>query len=324
VIPSMRSIWAVAAAFALASTADAAVPAFPQKAVRVIVPFPAGGTADAVPRILAEKLRAKWGQTVMVENRPGAGGNIGAAEVARAEPDGYTLISSPPGPLAINGSLYKNLSYDPLKFVSVSVVATMPNVLAVRTTLPATSVRQLIDTAKASPGKLTYASQGNGTTSHLTAHMFQQMAGVKMIHVPYKGTAPALTDLIGGRVDLFFDNISSSLSQYRAGRIKVLAVATRSRIPALPDVPTLAESGLPGFQAGTWMAFAAPPNTPAPIAATISRAIAEAVQDPEVRRRLAELGAEPIGSSPEEMARFVQDEATRWRKVIESANVTVE
>jgi tripartite-type tricarboxylate transporter receptor subunit TctC len=299
-------------------------PAFPEKGIHVIVPFPAGGTADIVPRIVAEKLRAKWGQTVTIENRAGAGGNIGAAEVARAEPDGYTLIASPPGPLAINGSLYKNLSYDPLKFVPISVVASMPNVLAVRTNLPATSVRQLIEEAKANPGKLTYASQGNGTTSHLTAHLFQQMAGVKMVHVPYKGTAPALTDLIGGRVDLFFDNISSSLSQYRAGRIKVLAVATPSRVPALPDVPTLAESGLPGFQAGTWMAFAAPPKTPMPIAAAISRAIAEAVRDPEVKRRFAELGAEPVGSTPEEMGRFVAEEATRWRKVIESAHVTVE
>jgi tripartite-type tricarboxylate transporter receptor subunit TctC len=193
-----------------------------------------------------------------------------------------------------------------------------------RTTLPATSVRELIAMAKANPGKLTYASQGSGSTSHLTAHMFQQMAGVTLIHVPYKGTAPALTDLVGGRVDMFFDNISSSLSQYRAGRIKVLAVATSSRVASLREVPTMAESGVRGFQSGTWMAFAAPPNTPAPIATAISRAIAEAVRDPGVRTRLAELGAEPIGNSPEEMAAFVAEEAVRWRKVIESANVTVE
>ena len=323
--PATRSIGVVAAALFLASPAIAvAGPGFPEKPVRVIVPFPAGGTADVVPRIVAEKLRVKWGQPVTVENRPGAGGNIGAAEVARAEPDGYTLIASPPGPLAINGSLYKKLSYDPLKFVPISVVASMPNVLAVRADLPATSVRQLIEAAKANPGKFTYASQGNGTTSHLTAQMFQQRAGVQMVHVPYKGTAPALTDLIGGRVDLFFDNISSSLSQYRAGRIKVLAVASPSRVPALPDVPTLAESGLPGFHSGTWMAFAAPPHTPAPIASAISQAIAEAVREPEVRRRFGELGAEPVGSTPEEMARFVAEEAARWRKVIESAHVTVD
>lgn len=321
--PLIRTAGALAAAALVAAPAGAE-PAFPEKPIRVVVPYPAGGTADAVPRIVAEKLRAKWGQPVMVENRPGAGGNIGAAEVARAEADGYTLIASPPGPLAINGSLYKDLTYDPLKFVPISVVARMPNVLAVRSTLPATSVRELIQAAKASPEKLTYASQGNGSTSHLTAHMFQQMAGVKLVHVPYKGTAPALTDLMGGRVDLFFDNISSSLSQYRAGRIKLLAVATPTRVPSIPEVPTLAESGLPGFQAGTWMALAAPPKTPAARAAAISRAIAEAVQDPGVRQRFAELGADPVGGTPEEMARFVAQEAARWRKVIQSANVTVE
>ena len=321
--PCLLGLWAAIAAAAPPSSPSVAT-AYPEKPIRVVVPYPAGGTADAVPRIIAEKLRAKWGQPVIVDNRPGAGGNLGAAEVARAEPDGYTLMSTPPGPLAINGSLYKSLSYDPRKFVPVSVVASMPNVLAVRTTLPATSVRELIAMAKANPGKLTYASQGSGSTSHLTAHLFQQMAGVTLLHVPYKGTAPALTDLVGGRVDMFFDNISSSLSQYRAGRIKVLAVATSSRVASLREVPTIAESGLPGFQSGTWMAFAAPPNTPARIATAISRGIAEAVRDPGVRTRLAELGAEPIGNTPEEMAAFVAEEAARWRKVIESANVTVE
>ena len=297
---------------------------YPAKAIRIIVPFPAGRTADSIPRIVAEKLNAKWGQPVIVENRPGAGGNIGAELVARAEPDGYTLLASPPGPLTINQSLYKSLGYDPAKFAPISLVATMPNVLAVRPTLGVNSVDELIALAKKEPGKLTYASQGNGTTSHLTANMFQSMTDTQLVHVPYKGTAPALTDLMGGQVDLMFDNITSSLAHYRAGRIKILGVAAAARIPELPNVPTLTEAGVRGFQAGSWVGIVGPANTPAPIAAAISQAVAEAVKTADVQKKFSDVAAQPVGNTPAEMTAFLAQEAAKWRQVIRSANVTVD
>lgn len=297
---------------------------YPTKTVRIIVPFPAGGTADSIPRIVAEKLNAKWGQPVIVENRAGAGGNIGAELVARADPDGYTLLASPPGPLSINQSLYKSLSYDPTKFAPISLVATMPNVLAVRPTMEAKSVQELIAQAKKNPGKLTYASQGNGTTSHLTANMFQSMTGTELVHVPYKGTAPALTDLMGGQVDLMFDNITSSLSPYKAGRIKILAVAAPARIPELPNVPTLTEAGVRGFQAGSWVGIVAPANTPPAITTAISQAVAEAVKTADVQKKFSEVAAQPVGNTPAEMKAFMTQEAEKWRQVIRTANVTVD
>jgi len=294
---------------------------YPTKLVRIIVPFPAGGTADVLPRIVGEKLAAKWGQPVIVENRPGAGGNIGAEAVARAEPDGYTLLSSPPGPLAINHNLYEKLAFDPAKFVPVTVLATVPNVLAARTGLPARSVRELIDYAKANAGKVTYASQGSGSTSHLTANLFQLMAKVQMLHVPYKGTAPALTDLMGGQVDIFFDNLGSSLKQHQSGRIRILAVASGKRAAVLPEVPTVAEAALPGFLSVTWFGVVAPPGTPEAIARQIGAAITEAIRLPDVQKRFLDQGADPVGNTPAEMAAFVKDEMARWREVIVAANV---
>ena len=323
--PRLLALVLSAAAGLVAQATLAQAPAgFPAKVVRIIVPFPAGGTADSIPRIVAEKLNAKWGQPVIVENRPGAGGNIGAELVARAEPDGYTLLASPPGPLTINQSLYKSLSYDPAKFAPISLVATMPNVLAVRPTLGVSSVQELIALAKKTPGKLTYASQGNGTTSHLTANMFESMTDTQLVHVPYKGTAPALTDLMGGQVDLMFDNITSSLAPYKSGRIKILAVAAGARIPDLPDVPTLAEAGVKGFQAGSWVGVVAPANTPAPIVAAISQAIAEAVKTADVQKKFSDIAAQPVGNTPAEMAAYLAAESAKWRRVIRSANVTVD
>ena len=296
---------------------------FPGKAVRVIVPFPAGGTADLLPRVVGEKLAAKWGQPVIVENRAGAGGNIGADAVARSEPDGHTLLASPPGPLAINHYLYKGLSYDPVKFVPVTILATVPNVLAARIGQPANSVSEIIAQAKDHPGKLTYASQGNGSTSHLTASLFESMAGVKMLHVPYKGTAPALTDLIAGRVDIFFDNLGFTLGHHRLGKIKILAVASPARAPALPEVPTIAEAGLPGFQSVTWFGVVAPEGTPRAIAEQLSAAFNEALKVSEVQKRFLEVGAEPMGGSPAEAGVFIGREMVRWQKVIQTANVTI-
>ncbi len=297
---------------------------FPNRLVKIIVPFPAGGTADVLPRIVADKLSAKWGQPVIIENRAGAGGNIGAEAAAKADPDGYTLLASPPGPLAINQNLYKKLSYDAKKFVPISVLATVPNVLAARPTLPVDSVPALINYAKSKPGAVTFASQGNGSTSHLTAVMFESMAGVQMVHVPYKGTAPALTDLMGGQVDIFFDNLGSSLAPHQGGKLKILAIAGPQPVASLPNTPTLAEAGLPGFRSVTWFGVVAPPGTPAPIAAQISAAIGEALRMPDVRQRFLDQGAEPVGGTPAETASFIKDEVVRWEKVIAGAHVKID
>ena len=297
---------------------------YPSRPVRLIVPFPPGGTADAVPRILAEKLSERWKQPVIVENRPGAGGNIGAQLVANAQPDGYTLLVTPPPPVAVNQYLYKNLPFDPARLVPVSILATHVTVLAVRQGLSVNSVRDLVQAAKQAAGKLSFASQGNGTTSHLTAAMFQQMAGVQLLHVPYKGTAPALTDLMAGHVDLFFDNVSSSLAQHRAGKMRILAVADTERLPALPEIPTLHESGLRGFQSISWNAILGPEKLPEPIARELSRAANDALKLPDVQKRYEALGGRPWGTTPEQAAAFIAEERARWRAVIRAANVTLD
>src|SRR5438128_9012212 len=234
---------------------------WPARTVRIVVPFPAGGSADLIPRIVAEKLSEKWGQPVIVENRPGAAGNIGADIVFRSEPDGYTLLSAPPPPLVINRLLYPKLSYDSTQFAPVSVIAANPNVLLVHPSLEVNSVAELIALARQNPGKLNYASQGSGSTSHLTAELFKSMAGgLQITHVPYKGSAPALTDLLGGQVDMMCDNLGVSLPHVRAGKLKALAVASRKRFPGLPEVPALAET-LAGFEAVAWFGIVAPPKT---------------------------------------------------------------
>ncbi len=315
-------------ALVLAASAAQAQPqdpsAYPDRTVRIIVPFPAGGTADALPRIVAEKLRPQWTQGIVIENRAGAGGNIGAGLVASAAPDGYTLLSSPPGPIAINQYLYKRLSYDPATLGPVVILAEVPNVLAVRKDFPATNVQDLIAHAKANPGKVNYASQGHGTTSHLTAEMFQSMADLKMTHVAYRGSAPALVDLAGGVVDLMFDNLASSLTLHNAGRLRILAVGGTQRVPQLPDIPTLQELGLKDFQSVTWFAMVAPAGTPAPIVARINGAVNAALHDSDTRNQFLSLGAKPIGGSSADMARFVAAERQRWSAVIKAANITVE
>ena len=304
--------------------AGAQSPAFPTKAVRIIVPFPAGGTNDLLTRVVAERLRQAWNQPVLVENRAGAGGNIGADVVARSEPDGYTLLSAPPPPFAINHNVYKKLTFDPTKFVPITVLASVPNVLAVHPAVPATSVQELIGLAKSKPGKVTFASQGVGTTSHLTGNLFQTMAGVQLLHVPYKGTAPALADLIGGQVDMFFDNLFTALPQHKAGKLRILAVASPKRVAALPNIPTIVETGLTGFVSVTWFAVAAPPNTPAAIADQINRAIVDALKTSEVQKAFGEQGADIVGNTRAEMAAFVKDETARWQQVIKDANVTLD
>jgi tripartite-type tricarboxylate transporter receptor subunit TctC len=297
---------------------------WPAKPVRIIVPFPAGGSADLMPRAVAEKLARKWGQPIIVDNRPGAAGNIGADAVFRADPDGYTLMSSPPPPLVINKLLYPRLSYDADEFVPITVIGAIPNVLLVNPQLPAASVAQLIAYAKANPGKLNYASQGSGATSHLTTELFKSMAGgLQITHIPYKGTAPALTDLLAGQVDMMFDNLGVSLPQVRAGKLKALAVASRTRFPGLPDVPALAET-LPGFESLAWFGIVAPPKTSRAIAEKVAIGVQQALKLADVRKRLADLSAEPLGYGPAETAAFMREETERWGAVIREAHVKVE
>jgi tripartite-type tricarboxylate transporter receptor subunit TctC len=293
---------------------------YPSKPVRIVAPFAAGGSADLIPRIVGERLSAMWGQPVIVENRPGAGGNIAAEYVYRSEPDGYTLLSSPPSTLIINQYLYANLSYDQSLWVPVSVMVAVPNVLLVNPKLAAKSVQELIAYAKANPDKLNYASQGSGTTSHLTGEMFKTVAGVRIAHIPYKGSAPALTDLLAGQVEMMFDNLGVSMQHVRSGRLRALAVASQHRVASLPDVPAMSEV-LPGFESVTWFGVVAPPKTPMPIAERISAAVAEALRSPDTRKRLADLSAEPIGNTPAQMAAFMRKDAERWREVIRSAGV---
>ncbi|NML45365.1 tripartite tricarboxylate transporter substrate binding protein [Ramlibacter sp. G-1-2-2] len=310
---------------ALAAAARA-LPAFaqPKSTVKLVVPFPAGGTADILPRILAEKVHTSYPAGIIVENRAGAGGNIGAEYVARSDPDGLTFLVSPPGPIAINQNLYKKLSFDPSKWVPITVIATVPNVLDVRKDFPAKNLAEFIAYVKANPGKVTYASQGNGSTSHLTAHLFMQLTGTEMIHVPYKGTAPALVDIVGGQVDVFFDNLSSSFPYHKSGKLRILAVADQKRSPQLPDVPTFVENKLPGMVAVTFFTMVAPPGTSQAIVDVTYKNFAGALAQADTRGKFAAQGATPAGWTPQQTARFIQDETAKWAKVIKTANVTVE
>jgi tripartite-type tricarboxylate transporter receptor subunit TctC len=313
----------LAVLFALSSSLASAQD-WPAKTVRIVVPFPAGGSADLLPRIVGEKLAEKWGQPVIVENRPGAAGNIGAAAVYQAEPDGYTLLSAPPPPLVINRLLYPKLAYDPTRFVPMTVIAAIPNVLLVHPKVQASTVQEFISLVKTNPGKLNYASQGNGTTSHLTAELFKHMAGgLSIAHIPYKGTAPALADLLGGQVEMMCDNLGVSLPHVRAGKLKALAVASAKRFPGLPNVPALAES-LPGFEAVAWFGIVAPPGTPSAIAQKVSAGVAEALKQPDVLKRLSDLSAEPMGLTPAQTADYMKRETERWASVIRTAGVRVD
>jgi tripartite-type tricarboxylate transporter receptor subunit TctC len=307
----------------LALPAVGAAQDYPARAVKIIVPFPAGGTADVMPRIFAEWLAKKWSQPVVVENRTGAAGNIGAETVAKADPDGYTLLSAPPPPLVINQNLYPKLGFDPTEFVPIVIMGRVPNALVVNPKLSLNSVAEVIAYAKANPGKLTSATQGNGTTSHLTSELFQLMAQVKVQHIPYRGSAPALTDLVAGSVDIMFDNLGVSLALVKAGQLKLLAVATPKRMASLPDVPTMAET-LPGFESAAWFAVVAPPKTPPAIVSKINADMNEALRQGEVVARLGQLSAEPIGGTPQATAAYMREEVTRWHNVIKSANVKLE
>ena len=306
----------LAAALALALPVHSQ--SYPSRPIKVIVPFPPGASTDILARIVGERLLAQWGQPVTVENKAGAAGNLGAEAVFKAEPDGYTLLVAPPPPLVINQLLYSKLAYVPQDFAPVSVIAKIPTVLAVNPKVQASSVQELIALAKANPGRLNYASQGSGSTGHLTGELLASMTGIKIVHVPYKGASPALTDLVAGRVDMFFMPLAEALALIRSGQIKALAVASEKRSTFLPNVPAMSET-LPGFISVAWFAMVAPPKTPREITNRLSAAIAEILKQPAIAKRLADMNAEPIGNSPAEMAVFLREEIERWGSVARSA-----
>jgi tripartite-type tricarboxylate transporter receptor subunit TctC len=308
---------------ALFASADrASAQGFPARTVKIIVPFPAGGSADVLPRIVAEFLSKKWRQPVVIENISGAGGNIGAAAAYNAPADGYTLFSAPPPPFAINQNLYARLNFDPLAFEPIVIMALIPNALLVNPVkVSANTVAEFIAYLKANPMKLNCGTQGNGTTSHLTLEMFQMMAQVKAQNVPYRGSAPAMQALMAGDIDFMFDNLGVTLAQVRAGKLKLIATATAKRLASLPDVPTVAET-LPGFESSAWYAVAAPPKTPKAVVEKINSDINEALRAPDVRERFAKLSAEPIGGSTQAAKAYIGDEIARWAKVIKAANIT--
>ena len=297
---------------------------YPDHAVKIIVPFPAGGTSDVIPRIVADWLSRKWGQPVVIENRTGAAGNIGAELAYRSAPDGYTLLSAPPPPLVINQNLYPKLAFDPAKFEPIIVMAQVPNALIVNPkNVKASTVPELVEYLQKNPDKVTVATQGNGTTSHLTSELFQLMAKVKLRTIPYRGSSPALQGLLAGDVDLMFDNLGVSLSLVDSGKLRLLAVASPIRLPALSDVPTIAET-LPGFEAVAWYAIVAPPKTPRSIVEQINADVNEALRQPELQDQFKKLSAEIFGGSVEKTSKYMLEEVDRWRAVIKAANIEVQ
>jgi tripartite-type tricarboxylate transporter receptor subunit TctC len=322
----MRGIfrWTLGALFACIAL-GASAQGYPNRPIRLVVPFPAAGTTDILARAVAQKLTEALGQAVVVDNRPGAAGNIGSDLVAKSAPDGYTLLMGTVGTHAINPSLYSNMPYDHVKdFVPVVLVAGVPNVLVVNPELPVNSVADLIKLAKAKPGTINFASSGSGTSIHLSGELFKTMAGVDMMHVPYKGSSPALTDLIGGQVQIMFDNLPSSLAQIKAGKLRAVAVTSLKRAPALPDVPTISESGLPGFEASSWFGVLAPAGTPAPIVARINGEVNKWLQSADARERLLGQGAEAAGGTPEQFASYIRVETEKWAKVVKASGAKVD
>jgi tripartite-type tricarboxylate transporter receptor subunit TctC len=315
----------IAAATMLLSPVAAQSPSdYPNKPVKIIVTVPAGGGVDSVTRLFAEQLQQKLGQPFVIENRGGAGGNVAAEAVSVSTPDGYTLMASQPAPITTNVALYKKLNFDPTKFEPVAVMTKFPNVLLVRNDFPAKTAQEFIAYAKANSGKLNFASQGVGTTSHLTAELFMTLTGVKMTHVPYRGTGPALNDIVAGHVDLIFMELSSAFKLHDSGKARVLAVATDKRLDMFKDTPTMIEVGVPGFVSDTWNAISAPPRTPAPIVAKLNHTMNDIINQDETKKRFAELHLVPVGGSPEDMRKLVEEETRRWGEVIRKAGIQPE
>jgi tripartite-type tricarboxylate transporter receptor subunit TctC len=315
------SVVVVATALLAASSTGAfAQGIYPARTIKIVVPLPPGPVADVVPRVVAEKLAAKWGQAVVIENRPGASLNIGAEAVARAEPDGYTLLATPPGPLVVSQHFFPKLGFDPIGFVPVTVMVKVPAVVVVNPKVPASTFQELIAFAKANPNKLSYGSPGIGNTPQLAMENLMSAAGIRFVHVPYQGLGPAMNDLLAGHIDVMIDNLGNVMQHITSGRLKVLAATTEARIPEFPDLPTVSET-LPGVSFADWFAVVAPPKTPPEIATKLSQAIVDIIKLPDVARRLSEFHLTPVGSSPAETAALIKQESEQWRRIIAATGV---
>jgi len=321
-----RSIARFAPALAALLLSTLAWPqAYPSKTIKLVVPFPPAGSTDLSARTVADKLSQRLGQPIVIENKPGAGGNIGSDVVAKAAPDGYTLLVGTVGTHAINASLYSKMPFDHVKdFAPVILLSKTPNVLVVHPSLPVKTVKELIDLAKVKPNQLTFASSGNGTSIHLSGELFKTMAGVQMQHVPYKGSGPMMIDVMSGQVNLTFDNLSASIQHIRAGKLRALAITTATRSPAMPDLPTIAESGVPGYDSSSWNAVFAPAGTPKEIVERLAKEIDAILQSPETRAFFAQSGAESGGGTPETLAAFVRAETAKWSKAVKDSGAKID
>lgn len=318
------AVMMMAAGTAAAQTADAAAD-FPQKPIKIVVPYPPGGSTDVLGRMMGQKISAKLGQPVVVENRAGASGNLGASYAAKSAPDGYTLFLGTSTALAVNPHLYPNLTYDPQKdFAPLILATTLPSLVVVNSSVPVKTLKELNEYAKAKDGALNYASSGNGTPAHLGAEMYKKMAGIKMTHVPYKGGAPALTDLAGGQTSVMFAILPESWPLVKDGRLRALAITTPQRSPLMPELPTVAEAAVPGYELVGWYGFLAPAGTPKPIVAKLNKALDEALQDKEVRAKLTTMGFEVAGGSPERLGDLMRSESKKWGQVVRDGNIKVD
>jgi tripartite-type tricarboxylate transporter receptor subunit TctC len=315
-----RIVAAVAGLVLGLAAASAAAQAYPDKPIKIVVPVAPGGVTDVVTRVIGAQLTAAWGQPVVIDNRAGGSGIAAADLVAKSKPDGYTLFMGTIGTLTVNPSMFANLPYAPLRdFVAVSLVASAPTILVVNPAVPAKTVAELIAYAKAQPGRLNYASFGNATSPHLAGELFKSLAGVEMVHVPYKGGGPAMTDLLGGRVEVMFDNIITSMPHIKEGRLRPLAVTSLTRSKLMPDLPTMAEAGLPGQEVSGWVGLVAPAGTPPEVVAKLSREIARIVKNPEVQAKI--VGTDVVGSTPEEFGAFMRAETRKWGQLVNKANI---
>jgi tripartite-type tricarboxylate transporter receptor subunit TctC len=316
---------AVAAqSFAQRAAAQELAANYPNRTVKIIVSAPPGGGVDIVARVIADRLAKMWGHPFVVENRPGAGGNLGAEAVAQAEPDGYTILAAQPAPLTTNAVMYKKLNFDPAAFEPLAIMTSLPNTLAVQPDFPANSVAELIAYAKANPGKVNFGSQGVGTTPHLTGELFARVTATKLTHVPYRGTAQAVNDLVAGHLDLLFFQLDAVREQYLARKVKMLAVTTAERVASVPAVPTMDEAGVKGFRSDSWNALAAPPRTPIAIVGKLNAAINSVLKNPETAEHLRRMDMTPIGGAPDEIKQFIKDETARWGDVIRAANISLD
>lgn len=324
---SLRRGFCILATALLAGTfaGSANAQQWPTRVVRFVVPFSAGGTTDILGRLMAQKLSEEYGQQFIVENKGGAGGNIGADAVAKAAPDGYTFVIGTPGPHVINQFIYKKQPFDGAKDLApVIVIARVPNIIAVNPDVKASTLKELIDLVAAQPGKLSFATAGSGGTGHVAMELLKSMTGMDVLHVPYRGSAPALTDVIGGRVEISSDNLPAVQPFIDAGKLRPLAVTTAKRWSELPNVPTVAEAGVPGYEASAWFTIAAPAKTPPEIIEKINKSVNKYMSEPETIARMRKLGSEPVGGSPEDMAKLVADETVKWKKVVDFAGLKAE